>query len=795
MTINKCQSAPTLTSLPKIRPDQIPNLPGNTICPRLGKDRHTKSQVWGYVNGQRMEVKEGLSYDKPKFVRAPKPADTWRKGSLPNSTYKAIFQSPSLKEWDLAPAWDVFDRHVLRFYGFAKEAMTEMNMQNNKTRRITILYYLEDDTIQVNEKKMVNNGCGIFASAGGLADKGLSSCIVRRHRIPAPAGSELQYITPKDLTLGKVIEIYSRIYRLTGCDQFTREYYQSVGTPQPTDYEPKDAPNDDFDALKENRAKLPIRPPKTLMKYYSESMLGGGHINRNMQQFMEDRYKVCRYYAMYDDLVTPQFERRPFIILYFVVDGTIEVREQYPTNCGRENYPVFLKRQKVPRTRETEVRGPMDSVFAEDELLNNIDDLGIGKTVCICKFDFMIYDVDEFTRKYYSEELKKPLPDPIDMRLPATEVPRPPTPPYTGYGTWDDSMASVIHLVPKVPRKDLIKLFANTGKTLRFTSKFGGNVLPEDLDRRFVFSYHLHDDTVAIHEPPQRNLGIVTGKFLKNGIHCNEATKKLFTPKDLLPGQMPTVLSHNFIMLDMDEYTRKWFKAKEESMPMKDEPANLNVVLEKLRESIRQQMQPMKDSFRKFDVDRNGVLCYFEFDRVLQKYSFVLSPEETLMIMKQFDTNGNGQVDYNEFCQTVFGEDYRDPNEPKAAPITEKADAAAIQPYAQQAAIKTVDRNETEKVRKACKDIGQVLYTRPNLEFRLREDLRHVLRTTRLVTPTELKTSFKKVGIDIDLIDFERCFQYLMRESDCGDEQILKVDYNKFFAEMKCSYYDLAHPR
>ena len=28
------------------------------------------------------------------------------------------------------------------------------------------------------------------------------------------------------------------------------------------------------------------------------------------------------------------------------------------------------------------------------------------------------------------------------------------TPPYTGYGSWDDSMGSVTHLIPKLPKKD-----------------------------------------------------------------------------------------------------------------------------------------------------------------------------------------------------------------------------------------------------------------------------------------------------------------------------------------------------
>ncbi len=38
-------------------------------------------------------------------------------------------------------------------------------------------------------------------------------------------------------------------------------------------------------------------------------------------------------------------------------------------------------------------------------------------------------------------------------------------------------------------------------------------VRSEDAERLFVVNFHLFDDTLSIHEPPQRNLGIVTGRF------------------------------------------------------------------------------------------------------------------------------------------------------------------------------------------------------------------------------------------------------------------------------------------
>merc|ERR1719240_2609079 len=87
---------------------------------------------------------------------------------------------------------------------------------------------------------------------------------------------------------------------------------------------------------------------------------------------------------------------------------------------------------------------------------------------------------------------------------------------------------------------------------------------------------------------------------------------------------------------------------------------NLNDVLRKLRENIGKQFPLMRDVFRRFDADRNGVLCYHEIERVLQKFGFHLSPEETLCIMRYFDPQGEGQIDYVKFCETCFDPDFYD---------------------------------------------------------------------------------------------------------------------------------------
>merc|ERR1719247_1982444 len=186
-------------------------------------------------------------------------------------------------------------------------------------------------------------------------------------------------------------------------------------------------------------------------------------------------------------------------------------------------------------------------------------------------------------------------------------------------------MASVMNLIPKAPRKDFHKLMYNNNKILRFTAKFA-NPKPEDVLRRFVFNFYMWDDTMGIHEPPQRNLGIITGKFLEKAVHLNQKTGRLFEPSDCLPGNIIQVNNWEFVMLEMDEFTRKCL-SEELSGATYDLPA----VLEKLVEEMRE---------------------------ALQKFAFQMSDEECTTIMRHFDTRQDGQISYNEFADALLDADY-----------------------------------------------------------------------------------------------------------------------------------------
>ena len=65
-------------------------------------------------------------------------------------------------------------------------------------------------------------------------------------------------------------------------------------------------------------------------------------------QFLEHDREVLRFYAYWDD--RSEFgDVRKLEVCYYLADDTMEVKENFPRNSGREGPSIFLKRSKVPR--------------------------------------------------------------------------------------------------------------------------------------------------------------------------------------------------------------------------------------------------------------------------------------------------------------------------------------------------------------------------------------------------------------------------------------------------------------
>jgi EF-hand domain-containing protein 1 len=75
-----------------------------------------------------------------------------------------------------------------------------------------------------------------------------------------------------------------------------------------------------------------------------------------LKQYIEMDRKVLRFYAIWDDRTQMFGEKREFIIQYYLVNDTIEVREMHKANDGRDPFPVLINRHKIPKNRY-EIKG------------------------------------------------------------------------------------------------------------------------------------------------------------------------------------------------------------------------------------------------------------------------------------------------------------------------------------------------------------------------------------------------------------------------------------------------------
>lgn len=310
--------------------------------------------------------------------------------------------------------------------------------------------------------------------------------------------------------------------------------------------------------------------------------------------------KVLRFYAMWDDRDAMFGEVRKYLIHYYLVDDSVEIRECHQSNDGRDPFPVLLRRGRLPKNRyAVENSFPMAVMeLTEHEVKEWFGpaDFRVGETLFVNGRKFLVYDCDDFTRQYYMEQFNieqaKNLFD-ADQHVPVgkkavlpTDKPVPQIrmsiPPHNGFGSLQDSMQNCLSLVPQPPKKDFIKMLENDNLALRYEATMQSS-RQEDRDRRFIISYRLADDMISIFEPQQRNSGIIGGKFLerrriaKPG--CDPENPVFYGIGDFAIGATITVLRHRFIITNADEYVLKYLEQNEDRYPAK--------TIQSLRDKIR----------------------------------------------------------------------------------------------------------------------------------------------------------------------------------------------------------------
>jgi hypothetical protein len=466
-------------------PNQLPFLPGNVYAdPTI--TRYHKTQILDLKNGiiteKTTNLQEPINHDllaSMKTQGGPTLQGTQRPQQVNNSIPR------------VAPKWLKHDRQVLNFSCYFQEPVVENPSENYRLRKCTLYYYLEDDTLHILEARIPNSGIpqGIF---------------LKRHLAPKP--NSIDSYTWKDLSVGMDIDFYGRVFRITDADEFTRSFYANEGI----ELQAAEALPDDPFVHTRAMINMKQNPPDLAEhKNYIEVMLKGGRPNKNLKSFLDNDRKVLSFAIMWQDNSYDGGDKY-YRLNFFLSDNTVEVKEIIRPNNGQYPFPKLLRRQKLAKTP---ILTHYPGLNLRDVQHYEPADLTCGASIPIWGRECLIYDADDFTKAWYQENLNMTQ-QPVPLRKAAPDVFYQAVPPETGYGTAEDSMASVIALQPKAPKYDMKKMFKQDMHILRFNAKLVSTE-PDDESRTFIISFYCGDDTIQVYEVCDKNSGRIGGRFME----------------------------------------------------------------------------------------------------------------------------------------------------------------------------------------------------------------------------------------------------------------------------------------
>jgi len=602
---------------------QVPNLPGY-ISNDVIKPNYSKKHLFDVLDGIPVIDKDTNQFTKPSQQKTIPTGDEFYEN-------RKDLGDPNTKELvrtiNRLPKWLAFDRSVLRFYAYIVEKVIFSNEESLRYRKFQILYYLDDDTIQINEESLENSGI----------DQGMYL-----KRQPVPADAEDRFMKWSELKVGQTIPIFKQPFHIISCDAMTREFYEKMETPLEEDGE---FPIDVYSLKRDAAAERP--PPNTTISGYNEALLGktAPWQLKKAKQFLAHDRKVLRFWATWND---PQvFGRtRHFQVFYYLSDDTISISEDYPENAGTQLFPTFLSRRQLPRALpETGVALIGEDITDEVDIYTHAD-LRVGGYITVYGRHMLLTGCDDYTKCFfqdihgYEDEDFEPIKEVDEEYVIPTVAP----PPHNGFGTEQDSLGSVKHLVPRVPRKDYVKLLKYDNTVLRFKASLV-TTHESDLDRRFVIEFFRSNDTCQIFELRRANSGFMGGKFLERRKCTNPETGKTFQAGEFFVGATLVINGWNFSMLEADESTLGHMEAESSTFKY----ANHDEILKKLANKLWDRRGSRTATFRLIDSNHDNFINKDEFQEMMEMYGWRLNAHELLTIWRCYDTNGDGKITANRF--------------------------------------------------------------------------------------------------------------------------------------------------
>jgi Ca2+-binding EF-hand superfamily protein len=633
----------------------LPLLPGNTFSDPT-KSRYHVSQSLGFKNGFALKDKPSCGIGgEALHINPLNDADLFELANFkPTLTYGQAKQAPPE---EFIPSHVAFDKKVLLFHAYFKQTVYESQSEYFRVRPVKIYYYLEDDTIAVSEPSVENSGMP-------------QGKLIRRQRLPKDDATG-QHYNYKDIKIDGTVTFYGKVFHVVDCDAWSREYLTSQGLVV------NDAVEVPADNYNEDRKRRNAAKTFTTKSDFDK-----------LKQFLALDRKVLRFFCVWDDRDKMFGEVRPFVIHYYLVDDTVEIRECHKNNDGRDPFPLLMSRTKLPKNlydvppsfptismeaRETE---HTDYFTPEDFMINN--------TVTMMNRRFLIYDMDNFTKEFYRYNYGIKNFDPVPVEGPARDAPQMYIPPYNGFGSLEDSLGSCFKLEPEPPRKDFIKMLSNDHKNLRFLAELDENDDGADCERRFIINFSLATDTFMIYEKPARNCGRKTGKFLertripKPGCDINHP--EFYGPQDLTIGNVVYVFNRRFKIVDADVFVLTYLKENAfrfpgiertinslqtlheshqlgQQLPIEYTSEEKEALIQRLGAQLRRahfnRFSSIREAFLKLDANRDKYIQPQELKHYVHNLNIPIDDTIIHEIFNIIDTNHDGNISWEEFIEFI----------------------------------------------------------------------------------------------------------------------------------------------
>ncbi|XP_052763597.1 EF-hand domain-containing protein 1-like [Mya arenaria] len=635
----------------------LPFLPGNSFTDPT-RSKYHRSHSLNYRNGYALPTHPTVGIGGEPIVHnqlSEQELDELANFN-PTLTYGQAKQAPPE---DFVPSHVAWDKKVLRYNAYFKQTIHESKDEYFRVRPVDIFYYLEDDSIAVIEPHVENSGMP-------------QGKLIKRQRLPKnDQGDHWHW---KDLNNGVNVTFYGKVFHIVNMDQFTSNFLESEGLiVNPSGQ----LPTDPYIERRKNAAALrTFTTPSSFDK---------------QKQFLELDRKVLRFFCAWDDRDNMFGEMRAFIIHYFLVDDTLEVREVHTANDGRDPFPVLIGRHKVPKDRynvDTSFPGVvMELSSHEIKEYFTPKDFSVGETVMIYGRRFIVYDCDNFTKSFYYQTFGVTDFPTVDVSQKLKDLPKMEIPPFNQFGSMEDSLQSCLSLIPQPPKKDFIKMLENDHKVLRFEATMD-SVRPEDKGRRFILSYRLADDMMTIYEPPVRNSGIIGGKFLERTRvakpNCPPDQPMFYGPQDFYIGAVIEVFRHRFVITNADEYVLKFMEDNKDQFPsstiqslqqrlaegsvmretVKGAPmkvrrteGDLGILVQQVRAQLKKiaitDKTRVDEMFLRYNTDRTGFIDALNMRDLCRRLQLPADDDLVNALVAQCTENQEGKISLEDFRRFV----------------------------------------------------------------------------------------------------------------------------------------------